>query len=452
MIRKRPFARRRGKLDPAYVPWSTSNTIVKQGQPTTITTASYSVVVPIMIGEQMDDIVTPGFRELMQRGVFVNNPCHKYEGRLEIQPHSGVDAVNTYTGSNPPTGAVLSNTLQSFGRVPDPSNSNFPVITLHDADQCRRQAANEAEEKSHQRDLMSMVDIAEFHKTVDLIRTNLGRLDALLNGAKAFRGSALKKKLRGRDGKYRYANTPIFKEKPRSAGAKLAAAAGLHLEMQYGLIPLMSSINGLISALHKKVVPPLGQTYRGSDRVADSYSLMNSVDIPLWVGSSTSYTAEYSVDVEYYYVARAGLTTSYLPSFQGRLGMELRDLPTAIYELIPCSFVLDWFYDLGTAIEALTPIIGLHRTIVFESMIKEVSTTWRHKVIGASATNPADKINYAVYDREASITAITRTYDRTPTLSVGFPKPDFHLKSITHLVSGIALAVSTSNSRALARI
>lgn len=439
MMYKAPFSRTRGNLSTQYLNYSYTRTKTFQGKPTEVSTVASAVVVPVPIGEQMRDVVTPGYKELVAKGRFINNPCHRNENDVSIEPFSGLTYQATYYGSTPSTGTLLTDKIEYFDRIPDPSTS-FPFVPIPDKHYRAIQAANEAAASSRQRDVLGMVDLAEARKTMDLIKTNLGRLDVVLNQSKP-RGVKV-----GRKRKATF-------YKPKSKMARIADKAGLWLEAHYGLLPLMMSINGLISALDKNVRRQTSpQTFRGSDRLADKLSSTNTSYVPLTSGSGNILRIDYVTEVEFYQKARAGLISSYQPDLFGRLGMELSDIPTTIQELIPYSFVVDWFWDIGTYIDALMSSLTVPRQHVFESVYQEVATTWRLKFYEAAYQNTTTKYNYYAPAWECAMTATERSYDRTPTLSVGLPQPDFHLKSLTHLVSGISLVLSNAKTRALARI
>lgn len=452
-MRKQPYSRTRGKLDTHYVAGSDVQTVVRKNQATVVTTTPFSALVPQAIGQQMTDVVTPGFAELLAQGKFINNPCYRYEGSYTIEPFTGLTYKETSYKTNPTTGTVLSSEIQTTNWVPNPSSSYFPAQSLPDIAELLYQASNEAAANSRQRDMMALVDIAEMRKTIDLIKTNLGRLDVLLNDStkKLPRNTMMKKVYDKRTGKYRKVKSNIHEYESKTLRGQAADKAGLWLETQYGLLPLVSSINGLIKALGRQAsMSEVGRTFRGSERLADTLDDTNIRNVSY--GGGGSYQAEYRVITEFYQRARAGVITTYQPGLMGRLGMELSDIPTAAHELVRYSFVLDWFMDVGTYISALMSMADGGRRHSFSSTFQEVTTTWLYSRNTSTYRNTSTQVDYLVPAASCSMQVTNRIYRRRPHISVRLPKPDFHLKSLTHLVSGISLMLSNTNTRSLARI
>lgn len=452
-MRKLPYTRTRGSVETCYVAGSDVQTVTKQNAATVVSTIPFSVAIPQQVGQLMTDVVTPGYRELVAKGAFINNACFKYETLLEKEAFSGLTYHNASYAVNPPTGTTLTTDTQTTNWIPNPASASFPVHLVPDIRNLKIEAANKAAANSRQRDVLGMVDIAEMRKTIDFIKTNLGRLDVLLNDSlKRDPLQRMKKKVYDkRTGKYRYVNTNIQTYKPKSFQSRAADTAGLWLEAQYGLLPLMSSIDGLVKALGTQALKPmLGQTYRGGGRLADTLDDTNTFNLPF--GGGGSYVGRYRRVTEYFQLARAGLISTYQPGLMGKLGMELSDVPGTALELIKYSFVLDWFKDISTYINALTSMLDGGRRHVWESDRSEVISRWEFSRDGATYRNTVNKLDCLVPAATCSVTITERVYHRSPSLSVGVPATDFHVKSLTHLVSGVSLALSRASTKSLARI
>ena len=52
--------------------------------------------------------------------------------------------------------------------------------------------------------------------------------------------------------------------------------------------------------------------------------------------------------------ARAGVLYEYTATLSNQLGLQLHQIPAALWEGIPLSFVADWFWTGSTAYQALT--------------------------------------------------------------------------------------------------
>lgn len=395
------------------------------------------------VGDVMHDVVTPGYRTLSRKGRIVNNPMSRIHAEVSLVPWSGQWLHRNRKTSTTVTGTELTADVYYSNRVAPLSHANYPAISHVDAAALRQQAINEAFEKAHQRNVMGAVDIAESGKTAEMLRTQLGRIDRV-------RDESLfvdKKKSFTKSGK-RY-----LRYVPKTAGGRAADIAGLWLELQYGIIPLMLSIDGLMEALDKDVNSgdsAIDQTYRGFESRSDFINKTNTTFSTGQLGTANAYKVDYIHILDYTCEARAGLRTRYKPSLRARLGLEGRDLVPAAYELIPYSFVVDWFFDLGTAIEAMTPVKGFHSNASWVKTDLEEYETFAIKHYASSE----ETTNIIGYTNEMYVetTVIRRSAFRTPGVVPGLPNLDLHFKSFTHLISGLALVISNSKSKAISRI
>jgi hypothetical protein len=129
--------------------------------------------------------------------------------------------------------------------------------------------------------------------------------------------------------------------------------------------------------------------------------------------------------------------------------METRDLPTAAYELIPFSFVVDWFMDFNTAIEAATPVKGWSSLGSWLTFHKEEILTYNRYTTGGSFSKVVSGITKTeqVFPHASTMTLIKRSKTRTPGINAGFPHLDSKFKSFTHAISALALTISIGNSK-----
>lgn len=440
---KKPYPRIRGFLDPCPIHLGSAQTVThKYNASDTTATSNQSIVIPSSPGLIMHDTVTPGFRKLQAEGKIINNGMSRQFNDYVIEPWSGVSYASSRSWfKTPVTGAFLSdestwNSWLGFG-----PGYTFPAVASADISVIQIQASNEAIANSHQRDVLGIVDLAEGHKTIDLLTTNVHRLQNILNGV------PLKKlgKAKFRKG----SDIPMRKYKATSPGGKIAEASGLWLEYHYGILPTMMSIEGLMKVLMEQSKPKR-QTYRGSASISDDITETTVVPFMSWFNSSKQIgNINYSTRYEYNVYTRAGILTEFQASLQGRLGMEMRDIPTAMYELIPFSFVLDWVYDLNTAIEAMTPVNGYSSLASWLTTVKEEIFTYTYERTGFSdALTDSTGITVATgYPLRTAVTLISRTKTRTPGLTARLPKLDLHFRSYTHAISALALAISIGHGK-----
>lgn len=450
--KKAPFPRTRGEVftnTPEL--YTNTYTTTRYNAATLTSTDMGAASMPGITGEIMTDVVTPGYRELSIAGKVIINPMTKRTGGLYIEPFSGTWATNVWIGGGtPPTGTTLLYTHHVNNYNASYLNPNFPSIQTGDIELIKTSAMNSALGKSHQRDVLGAVDLMESGKTYTMLATQLGRFTSMVKTAKRIkRGDINIGTLKGE-----LAHMSKYKGLTTLATAK--GAGDLWLEFQYGVIPLMLSIEGLVKALHsskqESINPitgkPIRQTYRGKDTTADFISKDNKIAVTGSYGSQIWDTYTHSVDFNY--EAKAGIITSYAPSLKARLGMEMRDLPSTAYELIPFSFVADWWLNLGKYIEAATPVSGFSSYGSWLTVITEEYHTYAYSRVGASGASKTYRSTYN--SLSCSVSYWIREYHRTPGISARPPKFDSRFKSITHAVSAVALLLGRGTSHLSARL
>lgn len=438
---KPPYDRVRGGLTPnpqVTSIWTWEQRSNGVTQPTSVQTRLTSGMGSY--GKWMKDVVTPGFKQLQGQGALIITAMEKEEGSEQVlKPFSGRLTRQTYTNGDFAGWSVE-------GYTPDPLSSKFlPFVLPSDPEQ---QAMNEAIANSHQRNVMGIVDLAESEKTINLLRTQLGRLNAsversLLKPFVTTSYKAIQKLRRSSKIDWRYVG--------QTAHGKAADAAGLWLETQYGIIPLMLSIEGLITALTSGNSPTFSesQTFRGRHQTVSSDRRVNTEVITAEDGST--FTDEWITGYHIEWTARAGIISTYRPSLKARLGMETRDLIPAGYELIKFSFLLDWFYDLGTYLEAVVPVSGHTNLGSWRTIVKEQTITYEHNRTNCTQGSSGDRTTF-YYPINASVSHTIKVFNRLPGIRAGLPSIDLDYRSVKHVVSAVSLALSSAASRSMARI
>lgn len=267
--------------------------------------------------------------------------------------------------------------------------------------------------KSH--DFNLAVNLGQLHQTVDMLSSNLGKL-----------GSAALALKRGNFG----LAARQLGAKPRGTRLKTSDISGRWLELQYGWMPLLGDSYEAAKAFEAISNGPRSQTYRASRKKE-------------WVGNGSQQKASFDVP----YVARR---TRYIQyecveemGFTRQLG--LLDPLSVAWELLPWSFVVDWFIPIGSYLDVLNQVPALKGRFLVTEVIKREALygrpaikdgfytlglpTYRTRVMGVSEI-PAfrhKKVN------------VTRTrYDALP-----IPFPEMHLGGAIHgarLWNAISLA------------
>lgn len=145
----------------------------------------------------------------------------------------------------------------------------------------------------------------------------------------------------------------------KTAVSATKANAGAWLEYRYGWKPLILDCEGLMDEASKKRehVNKRRLVARAGERL--SYNNTRPfVNQPLSEGSTFRVTGSHNLEHEV--TASAGViygvknrTTS--EELSRIFGTRARDLPATLWEIIPYSFVIDWFVNVGPWLSAVTP-------------------------------------------------------------------------------------------------
>lgn len=282
----------------------------------------------------MTDTVTPGFRSISSRGGIINNgmtstidqriPCNA----TVIFTRTKVDA------SYPQTHTWVGDYLSLAFDV------NMPSVNLPDATSTVNTAITKCMANVSSASSMIAVTIAERQKTVNMIADRVGRIT---------RGF-----LAVKNGNYLLAAEILGVRKKWIQKSRRKQTASNWLEWRYGWLPLYLDARGAVQALKKVNEPRF--TARGFSAMQDHTSSLQSVNFlnggacqPWGMRtvrfSNTSVRAYclYTVDDNFLTASAFGLT----------------DPVSVAWELIPFSFVVDWFVDVGTWLEAIKPTPGV---------------------------------------------------------------------------------------------
>jgi len=204
-----------------------------------------------------------------------------------------------------------------------------PDRFLSDLDDCRAESLTQARNRLREGRVTNGSDLAQARQTVNMISQDVSRvLRALLalrrgNVLEAARILGLSWK-RGRHG----------------------SIADLWLEMQYGWKPLLSSIHDNAELL-KRGFPEKGASLKATAQRSTSYSDTfergrDMITIECRGGVRTAYTA---------LIRNPGLAQADM--------FGLTNPAEVAWELIPFSFVVDWFIPVGNVLQSLTATAGL---------------------------------------------------------------------------------------------
>jgi hypothetical protein len=215
-----------------------------------------------------------------------------------------------------------------------------------------------------QQSLQGLVVLGELRETINLFRHPvkrlLGRCDDLFKG--------LKKALKGERG---------------GSKAVRKAASEQWLEWSFGVQPLVNDIDGAAKALARQV------HYKPPSLVISATGLNEALLTPFrappsgegfygWVRLNYLVTKSTATTVRY-----TGCISSTFPGhsgYAGELGLTFRDILPAAWELVPYSFLIDYFTNAGKMISGLSfarsSVMWCQRTIRRETRNELTSMGW----------------------------------------------------------------------------
>lgn len=165
-----------------------------------------------------------------------------------------------------------------------------------------------------------------FNKTAQLLRAPVGKLDKLIKLA---------------DGKRRKGRFTRLKSLKEFIGDNW-------LKYRYGFTPLVMTTNEILQGEFSVDRKPQRYTARGfaSDHASTS-------DDTTTLGSY--WDVENAISVTKKVDVRAGVLYEHAFTRIDRYGVRLMDIPSVAWELIPYSFVIDWFINTNDLVRAVSP-------------------------------------------------------------------------------------------------
>lgn len=182
------------------------------------------------------------------------------------------------------------------------------------------------------------------------------------------------------------------------------AMSGSWLTWWYGIYPLYRDICAAIKLIQNPAsIKGLGmRSVRAgvSSSGSKSYSTMTGVHSFIFSVDETTETKRKATAVVYYQLKLSGIS-----KFEGprALGLAYDQIPVNLWELVPFSFVVDWFYDVGAWLSNLTPSGSVQ--YIGNSVSQKVTCRFRStpgKPFYCTASNPASEGCPSVYTSETN--------------------------------------------------
>jgi hypothetical protein len=365
--------------------------------------------------ESFNDFSIPGYKARSSKGEVFNQPmnanvCRSVtpKGQWQFNYIDGPGlGTNKYTGSDlwffsvPYSG----NPNWSFG----PGGARFFESEVPGLDSDQKLidlAAIQAKANVVKADAQALVMIAELNKVVDMLAQSSTRA---ANGLRLLLQGRPKQAILKTLGYTRRTGSSAFRASSKTAAARW-------LEIQYGWLPLIYDVQGALKALgtvqkprftargfantSKALITTGSSNYFGISGLAINWALNQNLE------KRVRAFILYEVDARSFISQKLGLL----------------QLPGSAWELVPWSFVVDWFVNIGSWLDALTPRVGVN--VLAEGYTLTTQHDRVRSVVSTTFTSP--------YSNESGLTGTSdQWFGRSKVRMVGlpaFPLPRVNVK------------------------
>jgi hypothetical protein len=185
-------------------------------------------------------------------------------------------------------------------------------------------------------------------------------------------------------------------------------ANSLWLQYRFGIRPLVASVNGVVKALSSKREKHR-QTHRGSYSLKSDSFVPGHYSAPSVTPVNFDYTLAYKDEV----IIRTGLLIEEEVGFAQELGVDASGLLALPWELVPFSFVADWFANTNTFLSSLVPYLTTSPLSTWTTTTRRLSTIFN---VVATGITPAFTVT-----RDAVETRSAVFVEKTRDPSLGIP-------------------------------
>lgn len=328
--------------------------------------------------EWMTDETGKKFYDDQRDGKLTIRPCTREE-HIRTAGSGGYQNTSTYTPVREHHG-----TGDIFGFFTARMTASY-----FDSSSIIAQAAQSGQANVVPASALSLVSLAELKKTKEMF-VEAGKL------ALSARGEILKIY-------NRYKRDLTIKKAKRDAYSLADAASSYWLQARYGWMPLYYDIKGHVAAFSKEAKRLPWLQARGTASASFSNTQSLTAGYSGWGGYvGFTYDIVRTADV----VVRTGVYFEDQASRDFRvmsdLGLTLNHLPSVVYELTYMSFVLDWFIDVGTWLQAIAPKPGIRYLGAWTSETQRLTS---RKVLTGSFQNPGTQATASFWSSDELLNA-----------------------------------------------
>lgn len=316
--------------------------------------------------ETMKDVVVTDFHRLRDKGMIFNNPMTQTVVERNF-PIPSVDIWVERTSRMNCSGNYLWKTLlyqELSGEFPVTTTDNgnestlFPTLPdLEDEIAARKSLAiNEAWANIDSSEILALVSAMESGKTVRGVTDTFRRLVKFLRNVKRLQLAELRKLAPTHRDRVRLIRRSKKAWNSLKEEFSLGAICDRYMELRYGWRPLIYDMYGAKNAFEAEFTN-LRQTFRGFESFSANYSptsCTRDINMQTWGYARMACTLQTAAEV----TCRAGVLCDVNLSQMDPWGLS--KVPESALELIPYSFVLNWFFNISDTLAAWTPDVGFN--------------------------------------------------------------------------------------------
>lgn len=410
---KQPYPRTRERnlltLGPRFQQWKRNTTCSDPSWSTN------SAEFPSTVGTKdvMYDWVVPGFKIRQARGEFLFNDLRKEFHQYEDRGGVGSQLATIANSCSSPVkkserdnrGNLIPVCFQT-GADPVTGLATMPIsglVTFGEIEDLRTEVSTRMLNDRGRSDSNLFESIAEAHQTLDLFNKPLAKLSSILDDAT--RAS--------KAGKFR--------------GYTTKGVSNLWLAYRYGIMPLVNDTKAIVEGLKKSTSLHL-ETTRAKQSVERTGFLT-------LVGAYGVSEITVRLDIEQAVTVRAMSLDEVEFSTLENIGFTGKGLLTLPWELVPYSFVADWYVNLGDFIGANAPAFGWKNKGMAMTTIDGILNTWT--IVSSRATG-------SVYTQTSPASGSFFAQKLTRTRSIPYPpgvviKSDFRFDKFSRSADAVSL-------------
>nr|URG16397.1 MAG: maturation protein [Leviviridae sp.] len=347
--------------------WTTSTQVNHSSDGTDTTSTTDRSYMSDNVVTTTIDVVTPNFHRRIANGEIINNYFSSTMVHDKPVKATAHNRVMKATASGTPRGWYGTTTSGEIAMADSYKIAQLSASYSSEMVAARQSVIDSAVQKAYANiDVSEMLALAtafESRKTVDFFRDTLKRLYRIMKAVRKLDIQRVAKEFSPKELEARY------------------------MELRYAIRPLIYDANGLIAALDKTSRHYDRFTARGYDstRVAASDVVTNQV-CGWYLSCDWNRTFSYEVS------ARAGVLSHVQMTDLQIFGVD--QLLETGWELLPFSFIVDWFVNVGQALAAATPNAGVTQLASWVT-VKEAFTA-TNKMVNVRSTRTGFDIQNTV--------------------------------------------------------